>query len=418
MIEKNWAGNYTYQASQIHYPQSVGQVQEIVANSNQIKGLGSRHSFNNVADSARGEMISLRDLPRRIEIDPDNMTVTVDGGMIYGHMCKALDGAGFALHNLASLPHISIVGACMTGTHGSGIKNGNLATSVSAIEFVSADGEIVTRTRKEHPDEFAGMVVSLGALGIVTAITLDIVPRFEVRQDAFLTMPFPVLFENFDAIQSSAYSVSLWTDWGSEQLTQIWLKSLVNGEPPMIEDDLYGTPRSTMQMRPISEIDAGVCTEQLGIAGAWWDRLPHFRLEFTPSHGDEIQSEYFVPIERATEAFTALSELSAQIHPLLYISEIRTVAGDDLWLSPHYGRDSLAFHFTWKPQQEAVEQVLPLIEEKLQPFGGRPHWGKVFTMSPDVIQAQYEKLPDFRKLLAKYDPQGKFRNPYIETYIF
>jgi alditol oxidase len=415
--QRNWAGNVEYSATNWHTPTTVEQLQDIVRNSNKVRGLGSRHSFNTIADSD-DTIISLKQMNRIIEINADEQTVTVQGGITYGGLCKELHDRGFALHNLASLPHISIVGACTTATHGSGENNGNLATSVSAIEFMTTDGTLIRRNRAEHGDEFAGMVVSLGALGIVTQITLDIIPTFDMRQDVYLNLPLDTLYENFDAIQASAYSISLFTDWVNNTITQAWLKSVVDDDTPFtLGDTFFGAKSATVPCSPVGDDRTKRCTEQNGVRGAWYDRLPHFRMEFSPSHGDEIQSEYFVPRESAIEAIKAVNALHADITPLLYITEIRAIKADDLWLSTAYGRDSIALHFTWKPMWAEIRPVLEKIETALIPLGVRPHWGKVFVMSPEYVQSQYERLSDFQELARKYDPDGKFQNAFLADYL-
>jgi len=416
-IQHNWAGNIDYHAVHWHTPTTTEQVQDIVRNSHKIRGLGSRHSFNSIADSD-DTIISLKQMNRILEIDADAQTVTVEGGITYGELCKTLHERGFALRNLASLPHISIVGACMTATHGSGEANGNLATAVSAIELVTANGNLIKRNRAEHADEFAGMVVNLGALGIVTQVTLDIVPTFDMRQDVYLNLSFEDLYNNFDAIQASGYSVSLFTHWDNNHITQAWVKSIVADDASFtLGDSLFSAKRSIIQQSPVGDDRTARCTEQTGIAGAWYDRLPHFRMEFTPSHGDELQSEYFVPRESAIEAIQAVHDLHRDITPLLHVTEIRTIKADDLWLSTAYGRDSVALHFTWKPMWEEIRPVLGKMESALMPFAVRPHWGKVFMMKADDVQTNYDRLTDFQDLMHRYDPDGKFQNRFLADYL-
>jgi xylitol oxidase len=156
----------------------------------------------------------------------------------------------------------------------------------------------------------------------------------------------------------------------------------------------------------------------MGIPGPWCDRLAHFQMNFTPSSGAELQTEYFVARQDAVTALQAIKQIRERIAPLLFISEIRTIAADNLWLSPCYQQDSVAFHFTWKPNWPAVRQVLPLIEAQLAPFKARPHWGKLFTIPPALVQEQYEKMAAFRQLLQTFDPQGKFRNSFLDAAIF
>lgn len=419
MVEKqsNWAGNYTYSTENWHFPETIEAVQAIVKNCEKLRVVGTRHSFNGIADSTES-MLSLSRLPRVLVIDRERRTVTVDGGMRYGDLCQTLHDEGFALHNLASLPHISVVGACATATHGSGDGNGNLATAVSALELVTANGDLISLSSDKDGDQFKGMVVNLGALGVVVKITLDILPTFSVRQDVFETLTLTQLDGHFEEIFPRGYSVSLFTDWQNEKFDQLWLKRRITIDtPPATPFTLFGAIAATTHRHPIISHSPENCTEQMGIPGPWHERLPHFRMDFTPSSGEELQTEYFVPRPQALAALQAVMQLNQQITPLLYISEVRTVAADNLWLSPCYQQDCVAIHFTWQPDWTAVRQLLPLIEEKLAPFQARPHWGKLFTMSPAHVQSFYERLPDFRQLLQTYDAQGKFRNAFVDSVI-
>jgi xylitol oxidase len=353
-----------------------------------------------------------------LSISKSSKTVTVSAGARYGELCTYLDKQGFAIPNLASLPHISVAGACATATHGSGIKNGNLATPVSALQFVNATGDVVSLSR-EKDEDFHGAVVGLGALGIVTQVTLDLLPAFSMRQDVYLNLPMKQLEAHFDEIMSAGYSVSLFTDWQSADINQVWIKRVVNNdEPYTAEKTFFGAKAATRNVHPIIEISAENCTDQMSVPGPWYDRLPHFKLGFTPSSGEELQAEYFVPRQYAFKAMKAVQTLKSKLKPLLMISEIRTIAADDLWMSPCYHQDSVAIHFTLNPDWDGVRQLLPEIEEKLEDFNVRPHWGKLFTMSPESLQSRYEKMDDFKRLLDKYDPKGKFRNAFVARNIF
>lgn len=418
---KNWSGNYTYGTQNLHTPYTVEQLQNLVLQYPKIKCLGSRHSFNGIADSTEN-LISLQHLNRIVSLDQERMTVTVEAGIRYGELCKVLNREGFALHNLASLPHISVAGAVATATHGSGVRNGNLATAVSAMEIVTALGEKICLSREHDKEVFEGMVVGLGGLGVVSQLTLDLLPTFTMKQTVYENLSMTQLRANFDEIMSSAYSVSLFTHWQNENFTQVWIKSLVEENPhetASVEatSEWFGATLSTRPRHPLPDMSAENCTEQGGVPGAWFERLPHFRMEFTPSRGEELQSEYLLPRAHALSALEAIQQIGEQIAPLLLVSEVRTVAADTLWMSPCYKQDCIGIHFTWKPKWDAVKKVLPLIEAQLEPFDARPHWGKLFTMSPSRIQSLYPKLPDFRRLLEEYDPQGKFRNEFLETYL-
>jgi alditol oxidase len=407
--EVNWSGTHAYRAARIHRPSTVEQLQEIVAAAPRVRVLGSRHSFTDVADSA--ELVVLDGLPADIALDRAAGTVTVGAGVRYGELAEALNAEGVALHNLASLPHISVAGAIATATHGSGNGNGNLATAVAGLELVRSDGELL-RAQRGDPD-FDGLVVGLGALGAVTRVSVAIEPAYDVRQRVFERMGWDLLLEHLDAIAGSGYSVSVFTRWG-EDVEQVWVKSRVTAAPEEVRGDLFGAVAATVDRHPIIGLDAVNCTPQLGVPGLWSDRLPHFRMGFTPSKGEEIQSEFFVARDRAVAAIEAMRGLGERLEPLLLVSEIRTIAADELWLSPQYGQDTASLHFTWKREPAAVARALADVEAALLPLAARPHWGKAFVARADEIAPLYERLPDFVALMERLDPRGAFRNAWLE----
>jgi alditol oxidase len=415
---ENWAGNIQYSTNTLKTVDSVEQVRAFVRSQAKFKVLGTRHCFNRIADS-KNEFLSLKNMDKAVPVDKDRRTVTVAGRMTYGQLCPLLDTQGFALRNLASLPHISVAGACSTGTHGSGEKNGNLSTAVSAIELVNAAGDAVELSRKKDGEKFLGSVVSLGALGVITKVTLDVRPTYEMQQYVYENLPLSELAKHFDEIEAAAYSVSLFTDWQNQRINEVWLKNIVvNGKNFDAPAEFFGAKRATKNLHPIAALSAENCTDQMGVPGPWYERLPHFKMGFTPSAGKELQSEYFVPRKHAVEAILAIGKLHEQVGPHLLITEIRAIAEDDLWMSPCYRRPSVTIHFTWKPEWESVRQLLPVIERELAPFEPRPHWGKLFTIPPAQLRASYEKLPDFIRLCQSNDPRGKFRNDSLDENIF
>lgn len=408
-IGTNWAGHHRYRAATLHTPTSVDELRETVARAPRIRALGSRHSFSDLADS--DALVSLTGMDPAIEIDADSETVSFNAGLRYGDLATVLESNGWALRNLASLPHISVAGAVATGTHGSGDRNGTLARAVSGLQLVTADGGL--RTISPVDEEFDGAVVSLGALGIVSRITLDIEPSFRVRQDVYLGLTWPQLLEHFDGITSRAYSVSTFTTWVGETVGTVWLKSRLDERMP--PRSLYGAAPAPADLHPLEDMPAVNTTQQGGVPGAWLDRLPHFRMGFTPSNGDELQSEYLVPRRHAVAAIEAVRALGERIAPHLHVSELRTIAADSLWLSGAYETDAVGIHFTWKRDPDAVLPLLPVLEEALAPFEARPHWGKLFAELPRHL---YPKLPDFVALAERLDPQGKFRNAFLERTVF
>ncbi|KAA1378236.1 FAD-binding protein [Aeromicrobium fastidiosum] len=411
MTTTNWAGNLTYGATTLHTPTSVEQLQQIVRDANRLRAVGSRHSFNRIADTDAAQ-VSVAGLPSTVDVDELSRTVTVSAGLRYGELVDRLDAAGWAVPNLASLPHISVAGAIATGTHGSGDGNVSLAGAVAGVRLVGADGELHD-IRRGDPD-FEGAVVSLGRLGIVTQVTIDAVPTFEVRQDLFEHLPWSDVETSFDAITSSAYSVSMFTDWSDRGPHQVWTKSRVDDGPVT---ELLGARLATRELHPLPGVDPGATTRQLGVPGPWWDRLPHFRLEYTPSDGDELQTEYLVPRSSALDAIRAVRGLHDRLEPILLVAEIRTIAADGLWLSPSHDVDCVALHFTWRMDVPRVEQFLPVLDDALAPFAARPHWGKVFETTPERLLAAYPRLPEFAALVGRRDPDGVFANELTDRWL-
>ncbi len=410
---ENWAGTFHYSTSKVLQPASVAEVQQAVESVASVRALGTRHSFNGIADSTVAQIstLGLRDF----KLDAANRTVTVGAGIKYGDLAVQLDNAGFALANMASLPHISVGGSIATATHGSGLRNGNLATSVSGLELVTADGQLHSLTRAKDGDNFRGAVVGLGALGIVTHVTLDVEPSYEMTQIVYRNLNFHELEHNFEAIMNTGYSLSLFTNWQHNEAWEVWIKRRVDqGGSAAPPEMFYGATLAKEKLHPVMGQGPEKTTEQMNTVGKWYERLPHFKMEFTPSTGREIQTEYFVPFEHAYEAVLAVESLRDQITPHLFVTELRSVAADDLWMSMAYQRRSLAIHFTWKPEWDAVLKVIPQVEAKLKPYAPRPHWGKVNTLGAAQLHAVYPQIDAFQKLMKQYDPEGKFVNAYIQ----
>ncbi|MBO0776226.1 MAG: FAD-binding protein [Actinobacteria bacterium] len=412
----NWAGNVVFSAGDVHRPRSVTALQALVARSRRVRALGTGHSFSPIADTP-GTLVATADLPPLVEIDSERATVLTGGGVRYGDLARRLHAAGYALANLGSLPHISVAGACATASHGSGDANGGLATAVSGLELVTAAGDLVTVSREADGDRFRGAVVGLGSLGIVTALTLDLVPAFEVRQHVYEGLPAAELPAHFGEIFASAYSVSVFTDWQGDRHRQLWLKQrTLDPAPAAPGRGWHGARPATGPVNPVPGMDPVNCTAQMGVPGPWHERLPHFRPDFVPSSGEELQSEYLLPRRATRPALAALASLAGRLAPALQICEIRTVAPDDLWLSPSYQRDTVALHFTWVRDEAAVAPAIGAVESELAPLGARPHWGKLTTVAPAGVSGQYPRWEDFAALLAEFDPAGKFRNDYIDRF--
>jgi xylitol oxidase len=403
----NWAGNLAYSAARIEQPTSIDEIAHVARTAGRVKVLGSRHSFNDVADTD-GVALSLETMPGELVIDADARIARVPAGWRYGRLARALDERGWALSALASLPHISLAGAVATGTHGSGDAVGSLATAVTGLELIDSAGAL--RRLGRGDTGFEGAVVSLGMLGVVVRIELDIVPAYEMTQTVYDAPRWDAVLADLDAVTAAGDSVSLFTSWRNPQtFDQAWVKT--RGAAPL---ELAGARRASGPRHPIPGADPAPATAQGGESGRWFERLPHFRLEFTPSAGDELQSEYLVPRSRAREALERLRGLAGQIAPLAMITEVRTIAADTLWLSGAYGRDTVGIHFTWQPRETEVRALLPRIEAELLPLGARPHWGKLFTVDAEWMPRLYPRWDDFRALTRSLDPRGAFRNAYSE----
>lgn len=408
----NWARSVIFQAEALLRPASVDELRDLVARSDKVRALGTAHCFNDIADT-RHTFVSVAGLPGTFEVDSVARTVTVGAAMRYTEVGRRLHERGYALANLASLPHISVAGSVATGTHGSGDANGNLSTAVAGIEMVTADGDLVRLGRGD--DGFDGAVVALGAIGVVTTVTLDILPAYDIRQNVYQDLPLDVVGEHFDELFSAAYSVSLFTSWNGPIVDQVWIKRrAADPATALLGEGWFSARPADRPLHPLPGLDAAPCTEQLGVSGPWYERLPHFRPEFTPSSGVELQTEFLLPRRHAVEALHAVDEVRDRVAPVLQISEIRTMAADDLWLSPAYGRETVGVHFTWVKDMDAVLPVIRLLEDRLAPYDARPHWGKLFMKG---TPSSYPRMDDFLALMRHYDPVGKFTNAYVERFV-
>lgn len=411
----NWAGNVAYRSPRVHHPETVEDVSGIVAASEHVRALGSRHAFSDISDTS-GDLVSLERIDPQVTVAPDRRTVEVTAGTRYAELAEALHAHDLALHNLASLPHLAVGGAIATATHGSGDRSGTLASAVAEIEIVTADGE--PRRVRRGDEDFHGVVVAIGALGIVTRVVLDVEETYDVAQEVHTGLAWSEALENFDAVTSSADSVSLFTTWQPEVVDQVWRKTrLAPGEAYTPLGELFGAPSADRKLHPITHVDPVHCTEQLGVPGPWHERLPHFRADHMPSAGAELQSEYLVPREHAVEAISILRALAPRFAELVQVSEIRTIAPDEHWLSSAYGRDTVGLHFTWFPRSVQVRGAAAALEEALAPFGARPHWGKVFVDTRRQVASLFPRIEDFRELRARWDPAGKFRNTFVHRHL-
>ena len=410
----NWAGNLCFSPSSLHSPTTTASLRALVAATPRLRVLGSAHSFSPCAstDGALLRLHALKDVPPP-HLDEATGVLWVPGAMTYSQVVSFLRPSRWALHNLASLPHITVAGSIATATHGSGAGNGNLATAVCGLELCTADGGLLTATPASHGDDFFGMVVGLGALGVVLRVGLQLVPAFELAQDVYENLPLEAACAQLPQVLCGGYSVSLFTTWREPLFEQVWRKRhAAEGVAPQLW--LGGCVRAKAQLHPIPGAPGEPCTPQLGVVGPSGDRLPHFRAEFQPSAGAELQSEYFVAAAQAADALRAVAGLRARIAPLLHVCEVRAIKGDKLWLSMAEGRDSVAIHFTWLPLESAVRAFLPDLEGVLSSFGARPHWGKVTAIGGRELAARFARMNEFKALREKMDPEGKFRSAWLD----
>jgi xylitol oxidase len=414
-LETNWAGNVQYAAGQVMHPTSLEELQEIIATNELVRPLGSRHSFSTIADT-EGILVSLARLPPRVDVDVKANTATVAAGMTCGEVAIELQRQGWALHNLASLGHITIAGACATATHGSGDRNKCLSAALRAMTVVGPSGELSEVRPDLDRDRFAASQAGLGGVGIVASATLAVEATYDVAQRVYLDLPFATFSKNYDEILASAYSVSLFTDYRAERFTQVWRKQRVTPDQHLEwPDSWFGIVGVDYPVHPVPGMSPDATTRQGGVVGPWHERLPHFRLDHTPSSGEEIQSEYLVAREDAVPVLEALAAIAPSIAPVLLISEVRSVAKDDVWLSPAYGRDAVAFHFTWRKDPLAVLDVLAVIERQIRPFDARPHWGKVHRFSLEQLLQAYPQLPSYQDQRRRIDPSGVFSNAFLDS---
>jgi alditol oxidase len=410
----NWAGNITFSAASIARPESVDELQEVVAQASRkeqrIGVVGSRHSFTRIADTD-GVLVDTSALDT-IEIDPEQGSACIGAGVTYARLGPLLHAAGLALHNLPSLPHISVAGAVATATHGSGDRNRCLADSIEAVELITADGEL--REIRRGDLDFVGSVVSLGALGVVARLRVRAEPTFDVAQTVYRDLPIARATSHLDEIMGLAHSVSLFTDWRSGSIGQVWVKHRTDRDarPP---HDIFGAAPATEPCHPVPGASADACTEQLGRPGPWHERLTHFRADAVPSAGDELQSEYLVDRLDGPAAMEAVARVSDAFADVLLVSEVRSIAADDQWLSMSTDRAQLGFHFTWRPDREAVEVAAATIESALSDFAPRPHWAKVSTLDPAAVRPRYRQFEAFHELADRLDPDHTFRNPYLDA---
>jgi xylitol oxidase len=402
----NWAGTYEYRAPRHVAVTTEDEVREALAGSGPVHALGTRHSFTDLPDTA-GTLIEMSGLDRPAVIDAETRTVRITAGTRYGVLAKQLHDAGWALHNTGSLPHISIGGATSTGTHGSGDGHGVLTSAVAALHFLDANGE-AHEVRRGDPD-FPALAVGVGAFGILTELVLDIQPTYDVRQDVYSGVTWDTLLADVDAVTTAGDSVSVFTRW-ADDLGFVWVKRRSSDPAATVPAELLG---GRLTESGVSPLGMGDNVTEIGTAGPWYQRWPHFRADAEPSRGDEIQSEYFIDRADAPAALRAIRAIAGSFAHHVIWTELRTAAADDLWLSGAYEREAFIIHFTWENRPDEVTAALRLIEPALAPFGARPHWGKRHLFERADIERVSPRLAEARAVFERLDPDGRFVNEHL-----
>ncbi len=402
----NWAGNHTYRVGEHVRAESVAHVQQVVAGADRLRVLGTRHSFNAMCDTD-GVLLDLAGLTSEPVLAHDGGAVRVAAGTTYAALAPRQHDQGRALANMGSLPHICVGGAAATGTHGSGTGNQVLGAAVRAMDVVRPDGALETLRRGDA--DFAGSVVALGTLGVVTALELDCEPTYDVAQQVYEHLTWSEVVEQVHEVLGAAYSVSVFGRWRDDLPTDVLVKARVGTDAPLA----WGEPIADDAV--FRSLGDGDHVTRRGEPGPWSERLPHFRADRQPSFGQEIQSEWFVGLADAVPALrtvTALADDDPELVDLLSVTELRAVRGDELWLSPAHGRDTLAIHFTWRLEPERVAACAERVAAALAPYAARAHWGKVPGRQHEP-GAAYPRLDDFRALRARVDPDGVLLNTHV-----
>ncbi|KAI1701064.1 FAD binding domain-containing protein [Ditylenchus destructor] len=413
----NWGDNFLFSTQNIQYPTTVEEVQEIVQNADKVRVVGTRHSFSTCADSP-DTILSTLALKNIIGFDDSVPSITVQAGIAYTDLNPYLQYLGFALPNLATLAEISVGGASQTGAHGSGLSNQCLASHIRSLKIVLANGTLATYGPNDP--ELKAIALGVGAFGVITQVELKVEPTFNITNYFFLNMTAQNLYDHFDEIENTGYTAQLFTDfstpgvWGQIMIMD---RSGSNANIGSLQN-LYGATRATTKVSPILALPPTYLVDQ-GVEQPWYFGLVDYHLGLSGFDGGEIQSEYFLPYENAVAAIKAVTTLSDLIAPRVHTMLIRTIKGDDLWLSEMYSQSSVvAIHFTWKLNMTAVMEVLPQIEQLLIPYCAKPHWGKVFAQGPETFLHCYPKLADFKQLAEQLDPTHKFRNQFLEDNVF
>ncbi|SES48940.1 D-arabinono-1,4-lactone oxidase [Actinokineospora terrae] len=422
---RNWAGTETATAVELHSPADVTAISAAITSAADrgltVRARGSGHSFTPAA-AAHGAALDLSTWTG--VVSADGADVTVRSGTTLAELNTELDRRGRAMANLGDIDAQTVSGAISTGTHGTGARLGGIATQVSALELVLANGSVVRCSATERPDLFAAARISLGALGVISTVTLRTEPAF-VLAAAEQPEPLEQVLEQLDQnCADNDHFEFYWFPYGRKALTKRNNRLPAGALPrplgpvrqffeyEVLENGAFGAlckiGRFVPQLvRPLSKLSASVLSPRS------YSDVSH-KVFVTSRRVRFVESEYAIPREALAEV---LAELRARVpqlaDPIMFPVEVRVAARDDIWLSTAHDRDSayIAIHqYRGMPYRD----YFALFESIAASVGGRPHWGKMHTLDAEKLRALYPRFDDFARIRSEVDPDGIFRNPYTD----
>jgi L-gulonolactone oxidase len=421
---KNWAGNQQCAPVRIEHPSNEGDLVRIVTEAasagQRVKVVGAGHSFTGIA-LTDGRLVKLDSYGKVLRVDREKRTATVEAGITLSRLNEELDIHGFAMENLGDIAYQSIAGAISTSTHGTGKALGGLATQVIGMRLIAGDGSVIDCSADSEPEVFHAARVGLGALGVISTVTLQCKPAFNLH---VIEMPMRVdeVLESLDEhIQSNEHFEFFWvpnTGWALTKRNNRTDKPLATrGRWKEFKDDilinnvLFGLLCRAGRLRPSLVPRIAKAIPSSGIVD-YVDKS--YRVFASPRLIRFYEMEYSIPAEAATEALNRVRAFLKQsgLMPIFPV-EVRFTKGDDIPLSTASGRDScyIAVHVFEGVQ---YQQYFEAVEQIMNDYGGRPHWGKLHFQTAETLATRYPQWEAFQKMRARLDPEGRFSNPYLE----
>ncbi|MER7010492.1 D-arabinono-1,4-lactone oxidase [Saccharopolyspora sp. NPDC000359] len=422
----NWARTATGTPSSVLAPRDTAEaaaaIREAAAAGRTVRPLGTGHSFSSIGSPGTGCALDLSHWTGIVRAEPDTGLVTVRAGTPLHQLNAELDGLGLAMANLGDIDQQTISGAISTGTHGTGAGLGGLATQVEALDLLLADGSERHCSATEHPELFAAARVGLGALGVITSVTLRCVPAFTLAAEEH-PAPLDEVLERFDQLAADHDHVEFY--WFPHSSNTLVKRNDRHDGPPrplhpvrhfleyeVLENRLFGAVCKLGRavpalVRPLNRICAATWSARS------YSDASH-RVFTTPRTVRFVESEYAIPQESLRDVLRELRTVARDLaDPVVFPVEVRVAAADDIWLSTAYQRPTayIAIHqFQGMPHRrwfDAFEDIAGAV-------GGRPHWGKVHRLDAAALRERYPRFDDFRRLRAELDPDGVFRNTYLD----